>query len=175
MPRVDFYVLKDGRRGDRFALACRLVERIYHSNDLVDPGQQDSRAQDTGAQDTGAATAPALAAPPQVLIHCPDPQQARHLDRLLWSFRENSFLPHGLVDEVDTELTPILISQDEPPEQAGQVLINLSPTPEVPLFVDRFERICEPLDHDPEIRQAGRRRYLHYRDSGYALHHHAIG
>jgi DNA polymerase-3 subunit chi len=147
--RVDFYVLKDGSRGDRFGLSCRLVERIYRS---APPGGQ----------------------PPRVLIHCPDADQARQLDRLLWSFREDSFLPHGLLGETDPELTPILISSDGQPEAEDQVLINLGTSAEAPPFFSRFERLCEPLDHDPEVRQAGRQRYLYYRDCGYPLAHHAV-
>ncbi len=149
MTKVDFYVLKDGSRSDRFGLTCRLVERIYNSP-------------------------PDGAKPPRVFIYCPDTQQARHLDRLLWSFREDSFLPHGLVGETDPALTPILISSDGQPETDSQVLINLSPSPEAPAFYHRFERLCEPLDQDPEIRQAGRRRYVFYRDGGHPLAHHPI-
>jgi DNA polymerase IIIc chi subunit len=62
----------------------------------------------------------------RVLIHCPDPEQAQHLDRLLWTFREDSFLPHGLVGKTDHDLTPVLISGDGTPENEDQVLINLS-------------------------------------------------
>ncbi|MBK5939167.1 DNA polymerase III subunit chi [Halochromatium roseum] len=149
MTRIDFYVLKDGSRGDRFGLCCRLVERIYK-----------------GALDG--------AKPPRVLIYCPEAKQARHLDRLLWSFREDSFLPHGLVGETDPALTPILISTNDQPKTEDQVLINLSPSPEAPPFFSRFERLCEPLDHEPEIRQAGRKRYLYYRDCGYPLEHHNV-
>ncbi len=150
MTRVDFYVLKEDSRSERFGLSCRLVERIYKS---VPSGER----------------------PPRVLIYCPDEQQARHLDRLLWSFREDSFLPHGLVGETDAELTPILISTDGQPETEEQVLINLSSSAEAPPFFSRFERLCEPLDHDPKIRQAGRKRYLYYRGCGHPLEHHQVG
>ncbi|WP_296806241.1 DNA polymerase III subunit chi [Thiocapsa sp.] len=141
MTRIDFYSLDGNSDGDRFLLACRLVERI--------------RA--TGAR---------------VLIHCPDPEQARHLDRLLWTFREDSFLPHGQVGQTDPELTPILISGDGVPDSEDQVLINLSS--EVPEFFSRFERLCEPIDHDPGARLAGRERFRYYRDRGYPLEHHQI-
>ncbi|NEX15548.1 MAG: DNA polymerase III subunit chi [Halochromatium sp.] len=151
MTRIDFYVLKDGSRGNRFGLCCRLVERIYRG--------------------TPDGTKP----PPRVLIHCPEVQQARHLDRLLWSYRDDSFLPHGLVGETDPTLTPILISINDQPETEDQVLINLSSSAEAPPFFSRFERLCEPLDHAPEIRQAGRKRYLYYRDCGYPLAHHQVG
>jgi DNA polymerase-3 subunit chi len=142
MTQIDFYIQKQGTRGDRFAYTCRLVEHIHTSRNL------------------------------RILIHCPDPRQARHLDRLLWTFRDESFLPHGLVGETDPALTPILISADGRPEQEDQVLINLGT--EVPEFFSRFERLCEPLDQDPAIRDAGRKRYAYYRDCGYPLKHHQV-
>ena len=142
MTQIDFYVLKPGTRGDRFAYSCRLAEHIHTSRKL------------------------------RILIHCPDQRQARDLDRLLWTYRDESFLPHGLVGETDPALTPILISADGQPEQEDQVLINLGT--EVPEFFSRFERLCEPLDHDPAIRDAGRKRYAYYRDCGYPLKHHEV-
>jgi DNA polymerase-3 subunit chi len=108
----------------------------------------------------------------RVLIHCPDPGQAQHLDRLLWTFREDGFLPHGRVGQTDPELTPVLISGDGSPDAEDQVLINLSS--EVPEFFGRFERLCEPIDHDPATRLAGRERFRYYRDRGYPLEHHRI-
>ncbi|MCG6984313.1 MAG: DNA polymerase III subunit chi, partial [Thiocapsa sp.] len=75
----------------------------------------------------------------RILIHCPDSEQARHLDRLLWTFRDESFLPHGLVGRSDPALTPILISADGNPVTEDQVLINLAP--QVPAFFGRFERL----------------------------------
>ncbi len=108
----------------------------------------------------------------RVLVHCPDPEQARHLDRLLWTFREESFIPHGLVGKTDHDLTPVLISGDGSPESEDQVLVNLAS--DAPAFFGRFERLCEPIDHDSAARLAGRERFRYYRDRGYPLEHHTI-
>jgi DNA polymerase-3 subunit chi len=139
--RIDFYSLEEQSGGDRFLLACRLVERIHAEGH-------------------------------RILIHVPDLETARHLDRLLWTFRQQSFLPHALAREADRELTPILIDHDGDPGDEHQVLINLGPT--VPTFFGSFERLCELVDKDPEVRDAGRKRYVYYRDRGYPLHHHEI-
>lgn len=145
MTRIDFYSLEPDSPGDRFLLTCRLAER-------------------------------ARSAGLRVLIHCPDPELARHLDRLLWTYRQDSFLPHGLVGpanpSLDLELTPILISRDGAPEGEDQVLINLAP--KAPPFFSRFERVCEPVDQDPNVKAAGRERFRYYRDRGYPLEHHSI-
>jgi DNA polymerase-3 subunit chi len=139
--RVDFYSLAEGSAGDRFLLACRLVERIY-------------------------------AAGHRIYIQVPDREQARNLDRLLWTFRQQSFIPHGVTDEVDPELTPVLLGVDTDPGDEDQILINLGL--EVPDYFGRFDRLCEPIDRDPTVLAAGRERYKYYKDRGYALHHHEI-
>jgi DNA polymerase-3 subunit chi len=141
MPRVDFYLQKNGPPGARLRLCCRLAERI-------------------------------LAERVRILIHCPDRGLAGRIDELLWTFRDDSFVPHGLIGATDPELTPVLISPDGTPEERNQVLINLDLDP--PPFASRFERICEPVDPDPAVLQAARRRYAHYRTQGWELSHHDI-
>lgn len=99
--------------------------------------------------------------------------EARHLDRLLWTFRDQSFVPHGIAGETDAELTPVLIGYGEPAADDGRpVLINLAPA--VPGRLDDLARLCEVVDHDPEVRAAARERYRHYRSLGLTLDHHQI-
>lgn len=108
----------------------------------------------------------------RVLIHCPDAERARALDRLLWTYRQDSFIPHGLVGQTDPVLTPVLIGRDGSPEGQDQVLINLAA--EVPAFFTRFQRVCEPVDQDPTVRAAARERFRHYRDQGHPPQHHPV-
>ncbi|EIC21909.1 DNA polymerase III subunit chi [Thiorhodovibrio frisius] len=108
----------------------------------------------------------------RVLVHCPDAGQAQALDRLLWSFDEGSFLPHGLIGRVDAELTPVLISPNGEPQAEHQVLVNLGL--EVPAFFSRFQRLCELIDQSAEVRKAGRRRWAWYKEQSCRLEHHPI-
>jgi DNA polymerase-3 subunit chi len=108
----------------------------------------------------------------RVLVHCPDANQARAFDRLLWTFEDQSFLPHGLIGQVDPELTPVLISPNGQPESEHQTLVNLGL--EVPDFFARFHRVCELIDQTPEVLQAGRRRWAWYKDQPHRLEHHRI-
>ena len=108
----------------------------------------------------------------RVLIHCPDLAAARHLDRLLWTYRQASFIPHGLVGQIDPELTPVLISLDGTPDGEDQVLINLAPT--APPFFSRFARVCEPVDQDPAVRATARERFRFYREQGIPPEHHPV-
>jgi len=109
----------------------------------------------------------------RVFVATPDLGTARTLDLLLWTFRDESFVPHGLVGETDPELTAVLIGRGPgEPAHGTQVLINLGL--EVPQGLDTCERVLEPIDQDPQVRAAGRRRYAHYQGLGYPLNHHEL-
>lgn len=48
----------------------------------------------------------------RVLIVAEDEAQRRHLDKLLWSYAPESFLPHGVLGAGDEEAQPVLIAAD---------------------------------------------------------------
>ena len=108
----------------------------------------------------------------RVFIHTVEPDEIRHLDRLLWTLDDMSFIPHGVIGQADPAMNPILIGDvgTTVPDQAFDVLINLAP--EVPDFFSRFERLVECVDQDAQITARSRERYRFYRDRGYALKMH---
>ncbi len=106
----------------------------------------------------------------RIHIHTDSPDQTRELDTLLWTFQQNSFVPHAVAGR-DQDESPIVIGHDGEPE-ASQVLINLAA--EVPLFFSRFERVAELVDSDEQVRKNGRRRYGFYKERGYPLRTHEI-
>ncbi len=107
----------------------------------------------------------------RVLVHCASADEARDMDRLLWVFREQGFVPHGLLGATDPALTPVLIAHGGEAGDEHDVLVNLAP--EVPVCFSRFERVAEPVDADPAARAASRERFKFYRDRGYqpTAHH----
>lgn len=46
----------------------------------------------------------------RALVRAPSPERVEHLDGLLWTFRDDSFLPHGVDGEPMAERQPVLIS-----------------------------------------------------------------
>jgi DNA polymerase-3 subunit chi len=46
----------------------------------------------------------------RALVRTPDPDRLEHLDGWLWSWREDSFLPHGTAEEPDAERQPVLLT-----------------------------------------------------------------
>ncbi|MBI5942183.1 MAG: DNA polymerase III subunit chi [Caulobacterales bacterium] len=50
------------------------------------------------------------------------PERLEHLDSWLWSFRDESFLPHGLADEPFAEHQPVLLTTRTDTPNAAQAL-----------------------------------------------------
>ena len=119
----------------------------------------------------------------RIYIHAQNADHCRRLDDLLWTWRDGSFLPHGLASDAagsskDSDLPnpslpdPILIGDQNEPPDISDLLINL--ITDVPTLFSRFDRVVEIVSADPEGKQAGRDRYRFYRDRGYALNQHNI-
>jgi len=108
----------------------------------------------------------------RVYIHTASAEQTRQLDDLLWTFQQNSFVPHAIYQAAQHNPPPVLLAHNSEPDASIQVLINLSA--EVPLFFSRFERVAELVNQNADIHQQGRSRYSFYKDRGYPLRTHEI-
>ncbi|MGD8514408.1 MAG: DNA polymerase III subunit chi [Granulosicoccaceae bacterium] len=107
-----------------------------------------------------------------VYIHTANAEQAERLDDLLWTFRDGSFVPHGLQQGASGNDLPIVIGHDSEPTEIRDVLINLADA--IPGFFSRFERVAEVVNGRAELRDAARERFRFYRERGYALESHDI-
>lgn len=109
----------------------------------------------------------------RVLIHTPIDAEAQHVDGLLWTLWESSFIPHGRLGRDNPDISPIMIGDGGSDEREHGVLINLDA--EVPVFFGRFERLVECVDHDEDVRTRSREHFRFYREHGYPLNTHDIG
>ncbi len=109
----------------------------------------------------------------KVHIHAPDETAASQLDKLLWTFKQGSFLAHERLSGTPQEPLPaVLIGAGEPLASHHNVLINLDEA--VPGFFSRFERVLEIVHGDTAARAKSRERFKFYRDRGYALETHKL-
>jgi len=108
----------------------------------------------------------------QVHIHTESEAQAEEIDRLLWDFRPESFIPHAL-DNTDEE-TPVRIgcSKTREPSTHQEVLVNLSGA--VPDFFSRFERVAEVVPLNTNSRDAARQNFKFYKDRGYEIKYNKV-
>ena len=88
------------------------------------------------------------------------------LDMLLWTYRDDSFLPHDR-EETGELITPILINDNPDPDGERQLLINLSAS--VPSYFAQFERVIELVTE--ENKTQARAHYSYYKERGYPLKH----
>jgi len=107
-----------------------------------------------------------------IYIHTDSSEQMNKFDKLLWTFREQSFIPHSCVSTEQSQYCNIIVGHEEPPENQNQVLVNLAN--DVPMFFSRFDRVIEIVHEDDAAKQYGRERYKFYKDRGYALSTHNI-
>ncbi len=111
-----------------------------------------------------------------IYIHASSRQQAMQLDKLLWTFRDGSFVPHQLHNSDANADSPIIIGHqtcsDAELAAHHQLLINLDQT--VPPFFSRFERVAEIVSGDETQRTQARERFKFYRERGYELQTHEL-
>ena len=107
-----------------------------------------------------------------VYINTASGQQLKKLDDMLWTFRDGSFLPHGLYSTSADSDHPVLLGHDVEPEGPSDVLVNLSN--DVPPFFSRFNRVAELVGGDEAQRESARERYRYYKDRGYTLNTHKL-
>ena len=100
-------------------------------------------------------------------------QQAQQMDKLLWTFRANSFVPHAVYqDSLPSSVNTIIIGTQQPPEAWQHTLINLST--QCPEQIGNLTQIFELLDNDETQKQAGRLRYRYYQTQGIAPNTHIM-
>ena len=136
-PRIDFYVLEGADDRARLVYACRVIEKAFLQNLTV-------------------------------CVNLGSEAEAESFDTLLWTFADRAFVPHALAREPGSEAgappaTPVWVGSQK--AVAADLLVNLAP--EVPSFYDGYSRVAEFVDAEPARRDAGRKRFTHYRDRGH--------
>jgi len=110
------------------------------------------------------------------LLVTADPVTLAQLDQMLWTLSATDFLPHCRSDAppATLALSPIVLAASalEPvlEGRAAGVLVNLGQV--VPPGFESFERFIEIVSSAPDDRLAGRQRWNHYKQRGYALKAH---
>ena len=101
----------------------------------------------------------------KVYLQTADRSESDQLDRLLWTFSQESFVPHGLREmNSDWRQYPVQIGSESSTAQGIDMLISLQPT--VPDDYANYKRIADLIVDDAEQKQFGRERFRHYRQQG---------
>ena len=103
-------------------------------------------------------------------IHTMSREDAERLDKLLWTFRDGSFVPHVLAGG-DTG-APVSIGYGSDVAEPRDLLITLCD--DIPAFADSFPRVAELVSSEETCRARSRERYASYRAQGHRLNTYKI-
>lgn len=105
-----------------------------------------------------------------VHLRVPDAAALERLDSLLWTFTDDSFVPHDVALDGRRTAPVTLADAARPLPEGTEVCINLCDD-----TVDTdCPRIAEIVSGDDAGRANGRRRYARYRERGLALDMHEL-
>jgi DNA polymerase-3 subunit chi len=102
----------------------------------------------------------------RVVVQASSEERVEALDAQLWTYRDESFLPHGTWRETNANEQPILITlNDDNPNGADlRFLIDGAP---VPADVEAYQRVVLMFDgEDPDAVEAARARWSEAKAKG---------
>lgn len=103
-----------------------------------------------------------------VCVHTNQLDDAERFEKLLWTYRDDSFIPHLLIsDAVDQSIIPILIDYPQKTAIPRDILLNLSHT--TPPNYQQSTQLIELVYDDPTEQQLARERFKYYREQGFEI------
>ncbi len=118
-----------------------------------------------------------------VFIYSSDEYISQQLDKLLWTFSQNSFLPHVYIDSPNQDkheeriflsnasvdcLEDFILSK----KIKFDLIINLAL--ETPSFFNSVDRLIEVIDNSNRMKDIGRKKFAFYKKEGYEINTHKI-
>jgi DNA polymerase III subunit chi len=105
----------------------------------------------------------------RVVVQAPSEERLDALDSHLWTFRDESFLPHGTWREAEAAEQPILLTVHDNNPNGATVRFLIDGAP-VPADAHAYERIVLLFDgEDPEAVAAARARWSAGKAEGFAV------
>lgn len=117
----------------------------------------------------------AVAAGMRLLISAPDDEIAGRIDRTLWTFAPQSFVPHAIENSPLAGESPVVVVQKIPANATAdfQILLNLDNV--LPSQINGFGRVIEIVSRDDDDRALARDRFKAYREQGCEMVTHRLG
>ena len=107
----------------------------------------------------------------KTLVVTNNPHTSKHLDDLLWIYKEDSFIPHSTASSLHLDEQAVIISESAINlDQEFDFIINLSESP----IQNNSNKIAEIVNQDPTIKASSREHFRFYQKKGYDLQHHTM-
>ena len=90
----------------------------------------------------------------RVVVQSGIEERIEALDSLLWTYRDDSFLPHGTWREAEAAAQPVLltVTDGNPNNAAVRFLIDGAPMPEDPASYERIVLLFDGEDEEATVR-----------------------
>ena len=134
---VLFHHFESIERKDFLIYVCKLIEKGYKQN--INP----------------------------IFIKTDTQTQAEELDKLLWTFRQESYIPHTLVDQDSNNTQPVQIGWIDNEIDDAEAIINLSDG--MPDISNDLKKIHEIIDNIDEKKEKARERWKKYKSIGFNI------
>jgi DNA polymerase-3 subunit chi len=105
----------------------------------------------------------------KVALRVPDAASARQLDQMLWSFEQQSFVPHVMAGSPLAAETPVIIGRADAPADwpHAEILFNLAD--DIPAGFERFRMLVEIIGQSEAQKLPARARWKHYKQQDLPL------
>lgn len=104
----------------------------------------------------------------RIVVMAGSEERAAHLNQLLWTYDDSSFLPHGGARDGNAERQPIYFAAAEESPNHADMLVLVDGARASSL--DRYERVCDMFDgNDESAVEAARQRWRQAKAAGHAL------
>ena len=99
-----------------------------------------------------------------IYIHFDSENEAKEFDSLLWTFRQESFIPHTILGNPEQEKTPVIIGWDTNQIETAEALINVSQG--IPRASTSTSKIHEIVGSDENKKNKAREKWKAYKANG---------
>ena len=104
----------------------------------------------------------------KALVRCAGADRLEHLNGWLWTYRDESFLPHGTADAPHADVQPVLLSRSADNANGAQALFLIDGA-DAPEDLAGFERCIILFDgRDEAATAAARARWREVKDGGHS-------
>ena len=134
---VLFHHFESIERKDFLIYVCKLIEKGYKQN--INP----------------------------IFIKTNTQKQAEELDKFLWTFRQESYIPHTLVDQDSNNTQPVQIGWIDNEIEDAEAIINLSDG--MPDISNHLKKIHEIIENIDEKKEKARERWKKYKSIGFNI------
>ncbi len=108
----------------------------------------------------------------RIFVHVGSDQAASEMDKLLWSFSQQSFIPHAIAGTAEAAHAPVVIGTDPTAHGEHDLLISL--VDQFSKSVSHFKRVAEVVASDEGAKASARERFKRYRAMGVEPNTHNI-